>query len=152
MVRVKQLRGAASVVAEASIEDCFALLESVEHYPQWHPQAVRSVEVLERDSEGRASAAWTTLHVSRGPVSRDFEMVVAVAAVAPRSVTLTRVANEPSDDEQFEVRWSLEAQGGATRIGVEIEALLAVPRLLPLAGIGDATAGAFVEAAAAAVR
>jgi ribosome-associated toxin RatA of RatAB toxin-antitoxin module len=148
---MKQLHGAASDLADASIEACFAVVEAVERYPEWHPRAVRSVDVLERDSRGRASTARTTLHVSRGPVSKDFEMVVAVVAVAPRKVTLTRVANEPSDREEFEVRWSLEAEEGATRIGLEIDALLAVPRLLPLAGIGDATARAFVAAAVAAL-
>jgi hypothetical protein len=151
LAAVKRLHGSASALAAASIEECFALLVAVEAYPQWHPHAVRSVEVLARDEDGRASEARTTLHVSRGPIARDFSLVVAVAAVQSQSVTLTRLPDEPADREQFEVRWLLEPEAAATRIGVDLEGFLAVPRLLPLAGIGEATASAFVTAAAAAV-
>ncbi len=147
---MKHLHGSAAEVARAPIEECFALLESVEQYPQWHPDTVRRVEVLERDGEGRAGRAAATLHVSRGPLSHDFELVMAIVALRPGSVTLTRVPNDPSDREEFEVRWRLEAQADATRIALEIDANLDVPRVLPLAGIGDATTSAFVAAAAAA--
>ena len=73
---------------------------------------------------------------------------MAVAVAAPRTVTLTRLPNEPSDAEEFEVRWMLQPEGAGTRIAVEIEANLAVPRMVPLGGIGDAMAAAFVQAAA----
>ncbi len=144
---MKRLSGSATEVTAASIEQCFALLEDVGRYPEWHREAVRAVEVLERDGEGRVSRTRTTLHVTRGPLNRDFELVMAVAVAAPRTVTLTRLRNEPSDAEEFEVRWMLRPEGAGTQIGVEIEAHLAVPRMVPLGGIGDAMAAAFVQAA-----
>ncbi len=147
---MKQLRDSASEVALAPIERCFTLLEDVERYPAWHPEAVRAVEVLERDGEGRARRVRATLHVSRGPFSRDLHLEMVVTSTHPTAVTLTRQANDPSDHEEFEVRWRLAAEGNATALALEIDANLDVPRVLPLAGIGDATTSAFVAAAAAA--
>ena len=144
---MKQLSGSATEVTAASIERCFALLENVERYPEWHPGAVRAVEALDRDGDGRVTRALVTLHVARGPVTKDFELVMAVRGVAPGTVTLTRLRNEPSDAEEFEVRWALQREGDGTRILLEIEANLAVPRMLPLGGIGEAMAAAFVAAA-----
>ena len=151
IVSVKRLSGSAAQVSAASIEDCFALLVMVERYPQWHPETVREVEVLDRDSDGRASRARTTLHVARGPLTKDFHLVMAVTAEAPSTVTLTRLRHEPPDPEEFEVRWRLRPEAGGTQIGLEIEANLSVPRMLPLGGIGEAMASAFVGAAARAV-
>ena len=40
------------IVVEASPEACWAVLIDVEKYPSWVPD-LKSVEVLERDDEGR---------------------------------------------------------------------------------------------------
>jgi hypothetical protein len=138
-------------VVDAPIEDCFALVEDVEGYPRWHPEVVRHVEVIERDGEGHPVRARTTLHVARGPLVKDFRLVMQVAAQRPRSLTLTRIRNEPSDGEQFEVRWSLQEAVSGTQIGLNVAANLSVPRLVPVGGIGDAMAEGFVDAAARAL-
>jgi len=152
MSGVKQLTGVAAQVVTVPIDDCFGLLEAVDRYPAWHPDVVREVDVLERRPDGRPTRARTTLHVARGPLVRDFHLVMAVAAEPPGSVALTRLGHGPSDREQFDVRWRLSSENAGTRIHLAIGASLSVPRLLPLGGIGDDLARGFVAAAANALR
>jgi ribosome-associated toxin RatA of RatAB toxin-antitoxin module len=151
MSAMKELNGSASRVVQAPIEECFALLQAVDRYPIWHPEVVRKVEVVERDADGTPAQARTTLHVAAGPVVRDFDLLMAVAARAPEAVTLTRQRHDADDHEQFEVRWRLRPQDGATRVHLDVAATLSVPRLLPLGGIGDSMANGFVAAAAKAL-
>jgi ribosome-associated toxin RatA of RatAB toxin-antitoxin module len=149
---MKELHGTASRTVAAPVEDCYGLLEAVDGYPAWHPDVVRSVEVLERGADGRPSRARATLHVAVGPLVRDFNLVLAVELEALRRVKLIRQRNEPSDQEQFVVSWRLEPDGErATRIAIELDANLSVPRLVPLGGIGDSMAEGFVSAAARAL-
>jgi ribosome-associated toxin RatA of RatAB toxin-antitoxin module len=145
---MKELIGAATTKVGVPIEKCFALLEAVERYPDWHPEVVREVDVVERDGEGRPSKARARLHVARGPVVRDFDLLMEVRAQRPQSVTLTRIRHGPSDHEQFGVRWHLREQDAGTGIRLGVEATLSVPRLVPVGGIGDAIAEGFVAAAA----
>jgi hypothetical protein len=140
---VKDLSGSASATTAAALETCLALVESVEAYPSWYPEVVRSVDVLERDPDGAATKARADLHLSQGPLSRDFEVTMAVEAQRPTTVRLKRIPHHPGDDEQFEVLWTL-AEG---RISVDLSASLPVPRFLPIGGIGDAVARGFVDAA-----
>jgi hypothetical protein len=63
-----------------------------------------------------------------------------------REVCLTRVPNEAGDPEKFEVVWRVSADDG-TRLAIELNAMLEVPRLLPLGGVGDRLAQGFVDAA-----
>jgi hypothetical protein len=144
---MKELRGAASGVVMAPVEDCIQLFEAVDRYPTWYPEVVRDVEVLERDDQGRATRARTSLHVSYGPLVRSFRLLLAVGVERPRMVKLTRLAHDHSDQEQFEVVWRLQEEGGNTRIRLELDANLSVPRLVPLGGVGDAMAEGFVAAA-----
>ncbi len=145
---VKDLQGSARAQVAADVERCFALLREVERYPDWYPQVVRRVEVLERDADGRATRAQAALHVAHGPIVRDFELLLAVHAEPSSSVRLERVPHGASDGERFEVLWHLRP-GRATELRVELRASLAVPRLLPLGGVADAIAGGFARAAAA---
>src|SRR3954451_23609941 len=46
------LEGHSTIEVGASPEDCYALVEQLDRYPEWQSQ-VRSAEVLERDGEGR---------------------------------------------------------------------------------------------------
>src|SRR4051812_22065091 len=46
------LEGHSTIEVGASQEDCYALVEQLDRYPEWQSQ-VRSSEVLERDGEGR---------------------------------------------------------------------------------------------------
>jgi ribosome-associated toxin RatA of RatAB toxin-antitoxin module len=146
IARMKPLRGIATAVVPATADQCFSLLAAVDGYPRWYPEVVRDVQVIVTAKDGRPSRAHTTLHVGYGPLAKDFPLVLAIALDRPRTVRLTRLPNEPGDDEQFEVIWRLEDRGG-TQIELELDARLDVPRLLPIGGIGDVMADGFVHAA-----
>ena len=144
---MKELTGTASGTTPASPEACMALLADAERYPTWYPEVVKSVEVLERDASGQPSKVRTKLHVQHGPITRDFDLTMAVD-VDPQqgTVKLRRIPHEPSDDEKFEVNWTVSG-ASPTRISLDLAANLDVPRFLPLGTIGDAIAGGFVNAA-----
>lgn len=152
MSGVKALNGTASETVTASIEDCFAFFEAIDRYPDWHPEVVREVDVVQRGAGGEPTQARTKLHVARGPLVKDFNLLMDVAARRPEAVMLTRRRHGPSDPEEFEVRWHLREQNAGTNIRLEVEANLSVPRLVPVGGIGDAIAAGFVVAAARALR
>jgi ribosome-associated toxin RatA of RatAB toxin-antitoxin module len=145
---VKELTGNATAAVAAPPEEVLALLAAVDRYPTWHPEVVQTVEVLERDAGGQPTRVRTKLHLAQGPLSKDFDLEMAVAVQPPSTVQLTRVPNEPGDEERFEVTWYVDAPAHA-QIRLELRADLAVPRFLPLGGIGDAVANGFVTAAAA---
>lgn len=152
---MKDLFGSASTLVSASPEACVDLLADVAAYPEWYPDVVRQVEVLERDGTGNAMRARATLHVAAGPLSRDLDLVLAVTR-RPEEVKLERVANEASDPERLQVRfsvhWTVGASGASrSQLAVALAARLDVPRLVPLGGIGDTMANGFVAAAARAV-
>jgi hypothetical protein len=147
---MKELHGSATAHVAAPIEECLALLQAVDRYPSWYPEVVKGAEVVERDADGAPAKARTTLHVSHGPLVRDFRLLLAVGVQRPGTVTLTRVPHGPSDQEAFEVTWRLADREG-TRIELVLDANLSVPRLIPLGGIGDAMAQGFVAAAARAL-
>jgi ribosome-associated toxin RatA of RatAB toxin-antitoxin module len=144
---VKRLQGSGEVEVSAAPPQCFALLEAVEHYPDWYPEVVRRVEVLERDGDGTASRAHATLHAAVGPLVKDFDLLLAVAAEPLTAVTLTRIPHGRADEEEFRVRWRVLA-GPRTRIELRLDANLSVPRLAPVGGLGDSLAKGFVAAAA----
>jgi hypothetical protein len=141
---MKDLHGRASTGVAAPLERCRALLEAVDSYPMWYPEAVRDVEVLERDARGRATRARAKLHLARGPLVKDFDLVLAVVVEPPATIRLTRVAD--AGGSRFGVTWRLREDGG-THIDLELTATISVPRLVPLGGIGDAIAEGFIGAA-----
>ncbi|MBV9005239.1 MAG: hypothetical protein JO181_11320, partial [Solirubrobacterales bacterium] len=94
---MKELHGTASAVVPAAQDRCMELLEAVDRYPEWHPDVVKSVEVLERDAGGQPSKVRAKLRVERPPVAKDFDLVMAVAIDPPGAVDLTRVQDDPSD-------------------------------------------------------
>jgi ribosome-associated toxin RatA of RatAB toxin-antitoxin module len=148
---MKQLTGSAQLDVEASIEACFALLSDVEGYPGWHPDVVREVEVLSHDADGRPERVQATLHVARGPLARDLDLTLAVERQPPGAINLIRLPNEPTDPEEFQVRWRLAPSGPNTRVHLELNANLAVPRIVPLTGVGDGLATGFLAAMAGGV-
>ncbi len=119
-------------------------MTAVDEYPHWYPQVVRSVDVLERDADGLPSRAQTKLHVSVGPVTKDFDLLMAVTVAPPATVKLGKVGGTA----KFDVIWRLH-DGNSTRLELELDASLDVPRFLPLGGIGDTVAQGFVSAASA---
>lgn len=139
------LRGTATDLVAAPLAECFALAQAVDRYPSWYPDVVREVEVLERDAEGRPHRVRTKLHVARGPVVKDFDLIMAVIAEPPEGLRLTRISDHPSD-QSFEVAWRLR-DGAQTRMTVDLSADISVPRFLPLGGIGNSIAEGFVQAA-----
>jgi Polyketide cyclase / dehydrase and lipid transport len=144
---MKELRGATSVEVTAPVERCFTLLSALEEYPGWYPEVVRSVEVLERGRDGHAMLALAMLHASLGPIVRDFDLRLVVETERPTLVRVSRIPHDRADPERFEVTWRLR-EGAKTWIGLELEAKLSVPRLVPVGGLGDAFAGGFIAAAA----
>ena len=123
-----------------------SLFTSVDRYPSWYPDVVKEVEVLERDDQGRPTKAHTKLHVQHGPITRDFDLTMAVEVDPAGTVKLSRIPHHGSDGEKFEVAWRVSG-ASPTRIAVDLAANLDVPRFLPLGGIGDSIAQGFVSAA-----
>ncbi len=123
-----------------------SLLTNVDRYPSWYPDVVKEVEVLERDDQGRPTKAHTKLHVQHGPITRDFDLTMAVEVDPAGTVKLSRIPHHGSDGEKFEVAWRVSG-ASPTRIAVDLAANLDVPRFLPLGGIGDSIAQGFVSAA-----
>ncbi len=147
---MKQLHGAARADAGVPIGDCLALLAALDAYPSWYPDVVREVEVVESGDDGLPLRAETKLHLSYGPVSRDLDLLLAVRVRRPGLVELKQVPRGPSSGAAFEATWRLDERGGtATHLGLELDATMPVPRLVPLAGVGDAFAGGFMLAAVA---
>jgi ribosome-associated toxin RatA of RatAB toxin-antitoxin module len=149
---MKELSGTATTFVPAPVQECFELLEALDGYPAWYPDVVKEGAVVARDDEGRPTRARAKLHVSVGPLVRDFDLLLAVEADRPSLVRLSRIRHDESDLEEFQVTWHLDQQNGGTRIRLELDAHLSVPRLLPLGGLGDSLAQGFVEAAARALR
>ncbi len=143
---MKELTGSASATTSASPERCVALLEAIDGYPSWTPEVVREAEVLERDGAGHPTRARTRLHVERGPLTRDFDLLFNVKVDAGGTVALTRIPHEPSDKERFDVTWKVGG-GHGTRIELRLAANLDVPRFVPLGGVGDSMAADLVSAA-----
>jgi ribosome-associated toxin RatA of RatAB toxin-antitoxin module len=149
---VKRITGVASGVVDAPLEECFALLEAVDRYPAWNPELVPEVEVLERTDDGRPARARVKLRVARSRFSKDLELVVAVRADRPMTVHLTRLPNEPSDEERLELTWRLHA-AGKTRIELELDAVASLlPAFIPLRGLGDLIARRLLAAATRALE
>jgi len=147
---MKELTGTAFATTHASLEQCFSLLLAVDRYPSWHGDVVTSAEVVERDAQGRPVRARATLHVERGPLTKDFNLLMAVNADPLELIKLTRIPHEPTDPERFDVVWRMRA-GTSTHIRLDLAANLSVPRLVPLGGVGDALAQGLVSAAAQAL-
>lgn len=143
---MKGLRGAATALTAAPVQECIDFLAAIEGYPSWYPEVVKSVEVLEQDPAGYPSKARAVLHLSRGPLVKDFDVVLDISVAQASTVSLVRIPHDRSDQERFEVSWHVHADV-VTRLEVVLSANLSVPRLLPLGGIGDAIAGGFVTAA-----
>jgi ribosome-associated toxin RatA of RatAB toxin-antitoxin module len=140
---MKELNGSASATVTASDERCFALFEAVDRYPQWYPEAVRQVEVVERSADGKPAHARAQLHVAYGPLTKDFNLLLRVEAERPTQVKLTRIPHEPPDPERFEVTWLVRPG----RIELQMYANLSIPRLVPVSGMGESFAADFIAAA-----
>jgi Polyketide cyclase / dehydrase and lipid transport len=143
---MKELHGSAYSAVDATPDECMALLEAVDGYPEWHPDVVQEVEVLARNDAGHPTRVRTKLHMARGPLVKDFNLVMSVASDGRRQVRLTKVQDAHSGPERFEVTWLVE-DTGPTLVRLDLSASLDVPRFLPVGGVGDGLAEGFVSAA-----
>jgi ribosome-associated toxin RatA of RatAB toxin-antitoxin module len=149
---MKELNARAQTAVSASPEETLALLRAVEAYPEWYPEGVRSVSVLERDEAGAASVVRATLHLSHGPLQRDFALTLTVTTPRAGTIKLVRQSHGRGDAEEFAVTWQVRAAPAGSRIELALEANLSVPRFLPVGGVGESLANGFVEAAARTLR
>jgi hypothetical protein len=62
-LRTRPFHGEAAASVAAPLEDCFALLAAVDRYPDWCPDVVRQVEVLDLDSATEPRRVQMTSHV-----------------------------------------------------------------------------------------
>ncbi len=118
-------------------------------YPTWFPEMVRDVEVLQRDASDQPTRAQTKLHVARGPLVHDFDLLMAIAVEPPGTVKLSKVTNDRSPS-RFDVTWSLQA-AESTRIELNLSATLSISERVPVGDIGNAIAEQFVAAASRAL-
>ncbi len=144
---VKHLHGEAQGAVDAPIEECLGLLADLEAYPSWYPEVVNEVEVVEYGDDGLPLKAATKLHLSYGPASRDLELLLAVRVHRPGLVQLTHVRSGSSSGASFDATWRLEDHGG-THLKLELDAVMPVPRLVPLRRVGNTYATGFMQAAA----
>lgn len=143
---VKHLHGTAHAAVPTPADDCFALLAALEAYPTWYPDVVRDVTVVDRGDDGGVRRAQAALHLAYGPVSRDLDLLLAVRVDRPQSVQLTHVPRGASSGASFDATWWLDDDAG-TKMRLELDATMPVPRLVPLGRVGDAFADGFMQAA-----
>jgi ribosome-associated toxin RatA of RatAB toxin-antitoxin module len=145
---MRELTSSATAVAHQPIERCFTHLADIERYPDWYPQTVKRLTVVERDGEGRAQKVDAQLAVAAGPISKTFNVRMQLTTLRPSLVSLERVADDRGDHEALTIKWKLAAAGSdETEIQLEMTAYLDVPRFLPIGQITDEVAHGFVGAA-----
>lgn len=141
----RDFHGEAAEVTSAPQDDCYALVAAVDRYPEWCPDIVREVDVLERREDGQPSRVRMTMHVARGLISREFNLFLRVVVEPPASVKLARVTDHPTNQE-FNATWLLRP-AASTRIALALDAKLRVPSYIRAGGIGETVAEGFVTAA-----
>jgi carbon monoxide dehydrogenase subunit G len=65
---MSQFGGDGTVEIDAGRDRCFEVAADAERYPEWHP-VIKSVEVLERDAEGRVATARLVVDASVSTVT-----------------------------------------------------------------------------------
>jgi hypothetical protein len=142
---MREFHGEAAEVVAAPEEDCFALLAAVDRYPDWCPDVVGDVDVLDRGADGQPSRLRMSMHIARGALVREFFLFLGIVVEPPGTVKLTRVTDHPTEQE-FNATWMLRP-AGSTRVALQLDAKLRVPWYVPAEGIADAIAEGFVTAA-----
>ena len=90
------------------------MVAAVDRYPDWCPDIVRGVDVLDRGADGQPSRVRMTMHIARGAVVREFNLSLAIVVEPPGTVKLTRVTDHPTNQE-FNATWMLRP-AGSTRV------------------------------------
>ncbi len=145
---MRELKATANGVVKRPIERCFTQLADVERYPEWYPETVKRVTVLERDSQGRPLTVNTVLEATLGPVHRGFDLRLQLNTLRPTLVSLERVPDDRGDHEFLGIAWKLAAAGESeTELQLDMTAFLDVPRFFPVGQIADEIANGFMRAA-----
>lgn len=100
------LEGTRSIEIAAPRERCFAIAADLDHVPEWHG-AMTQVEVLERDTEGRATVVQSELDAS---VTR-VHMRLRFSYEEPTGLRWTR---ESGDLRSLDGSWRFEERDGLT--------------------------------------
>jgi ribosome-associated toxin RatA of RatAB toxin-antitoxin module len=109
------LRGERSAEIQAPIDEVYAVLVDVEDYPRWQPD-VKSVEVFERDSQGRPVLAGITQDAK----VRTLGVRVRYTHHAPREISWR--LDGKGDVKAMNGAWRLEDLGdGRTRATYSLE-------------------------------
>jgi ribosome-associated toxin RatA of RatAB toxin-antitoxin module len=132
-------------VVSAAPADVYAVVEDVETYPEWMT-GVQGVDVHERGPDGRVSVARIHMELPIPVVKGGFAFTGAVDRTPPSRVTLRRKPSREGDEQALTVDWRLEPEGSGTRVRLEMDATVDVPRFAPLGGPADSMARGFADA------
>ena len=145
---MKELTATATGASPAAIERCYGHLLDVERYPDWYPDGVKRVEVIERNADGTAAKVDAVLAAVAGPLRKEFDVRLAVEPEPPTLIALARVADDRGDHEALTITWLLRDLGEqGTEINVELGARLDVPLFLPIDPVAREVANGFLQAA-----
>src|SRR3954470_22447518 len=86
---MSQFGGEGTIEIDAGRDHCFAVAADAEHYPDWHP-VIKSMEVLDRDADGRAATANLVVDASVSGVT----VQVGFSYKPPESVECQRQAGD----------------------------------------------------------
>jgi uncharacterized protein YndB with AHSA1/START domain len=104
---VTLLRGSSSAEIDATIQECWAVVEDLTRAPEWQ-RGLESVTVVERDDQGRALVCDTVTDAKITKV----RCRIRVSYEPPRRLAFTRI--ESDDVDQMDGAWELEEiRGGA---------------------------------------
>jgi uncharacterized protein YndB with AHSA1/START domain len=111
---VADLEGSRSIEIAAPVERCFEIAADLDHVPEWHG-AMTAVEVLERDSDGRATLVESEMDAS---VTR-VHMRLRFSYDEPRGLRWTR---ESGDLRSLDGSWRFQESGnGGTLATYKLE-------------------------------
>jgi ribosome-associated toxin RatA of RatAB toxin-antitoxin module len=100
---MSQFGGEGTVEVEAGRDRCFEVAADAERYPEWHP-VIKSLGVLDRDSEGRAAKARLVVDASVSTVTVE----VAFSYEPPGVVECRR---QSGDLKEMRTRFELSELG-----------------------------------------
>jgi ribosome-associated toxin RatA of RatAB toxin-antitoxin module len=132
-------------VVAAATADVFAVVEDVERYPEWMT-GVQGVDVHERGPDGRVSVARVHMELPIPLIKGGFAFTGAIDRTPPSRVTLRRKASREGDEQALTVDWRLEPEGSGTRVRLELDAVVDVPRFAPIGGPAESLAKGFADA------
>ena len=145
---MKELTASATGTSDKPIDHCYAQLLDVERYPQWYPDGVKRVEVLERGADGMPTKVDAVLAAVAGPLRKEFNVRLAVEPERPTLIALARVADDRGDHEMLTITWLLRDLGEqGTEVNIELGARLDVPLFLPIDPVAREVANGFLQAA-----